>query len=92
MLNMASQNLSSVTTVDLTAFGIFGPDIPADDALDALVQDESVREIRATTDVNFTRRHLFFRTKRFLHHLGRVFHLPKNESGKKDAVGLPVSF
>ncbi len=49
-------------TVSLTAFGVFGPDTPADDALDALAADETVREIRVTTDVNFVRRHCLFRS------------------------------
>ena len=50
-------------TVDFRCFGIFGPETPADDALDALVADEAVRCIRAVTDLNFTRRHSFFRSR-----------------------------
>lgn len=57
-------------TVDLTAFGVFGPETPADDALDALVADETVCEIRVTTDVNFVRRHCFFRSGLTIDFLG----------------------
>ena len=80
-------------TVDLTAFGIFGPDIPADDALDALVQDESVREIRATTDVNFTRRHLFFRSRLTLDFMGnRVTAQGVETSAHNDPFGGILHF
>lgn len=50
-------------TVSLQCFGVFGPDTPADDALDALVNDAAVQCIQVTTDVNFTRRHTFFRSR-----------------------------
>lgn len=48
--------------VDFRAFGITGPDRPADDALDALVGDPSVIRIEAHTDLNFVRRHTFGRS------------------------------
>lgn len=48
-------------TVDVRCFGVFGPDVPADDALDALMADGSVTRIVFGTDVNFTRRHTFTR-------------------------------
>ena len=48
-------------TVDARCFGVFGPETPADDALDALMADSSIRCIRFGTDVNFTRRHTFTR-------------------------------
>ena len=48
-------------TVDARCFGVFGPDVPADDALDALMADGSVTRIVFGTDVNFTRRHMFTR-------------------------------
>ena len=48
-------------TVDARCFGVFGPDVPADDALDALMADGSVTRIVFGTDVNFTRRHTFTR-------------------------------
>jgi hypothetical protein len=44
-------------TVDARCFGVFGPDVPADDALDALMADGSVR-LRICTDVYFQRRHM----------------------------------
>ncbi|MDR2323662.1 MAG: peptidase C14 [Microbacterium sp.] len=49
-------------TVDFRAFGIFGPETPADDALDALVGDAAVVRIEAHTDLNFVRRHKFGRS------------------------------
>ncbi|MGO3814759.1 MAG: peptidase C14 [Cellulosimicrobium funkei] len=49
-------------TGDFRWFGLFGPDTPADDALDALVNDPSVTRIEAHTDLNFTRRHTFTRS------------------------------
>lgn len=49
-------------TVDVRCFGVFGPQSPADDALDALMQDESVHRILFCTDVNFVRRHTFTRS------------------------------
>ncbi|WP_406247550.1 peptidase C14 [Microbacterium sp. M] len=49
-------------TLDFRAFGIFGPDVPADDALDALVNDASVHRIEAHTDLNFVRRHRLSRS------------------------------
>lgn len=49
-------------TLDFRAFGIFGPDVPADDALDALVNDASVHRIEAHTNLNFVRRHRLSRS------------------------------
>lgn len=48
--------------VDFRAFGLFGPGEPADDALDAMVNDESIHRIEARTDLNFVRRHRFSRS------------------------------
>ncbi|MEG0910585.1 MAG: hypothetical protein RSC73_02040 [Ruthenibacterium sp.] len=48
--------------VDFRAFGIFGPDTPADAALDAMVQDATIQRIEAWTDLNFTERHKFCRS------------------------------
>ncbi len=47
---------------DFGVFGVFGPEVPADDALDAMVSDESVRVIHGWTPLNFKRRHRFFRS------------------------------
>jgi hypothetical protein len=49
-------------TADFRWFGLFGPDTPADDALDALVRDPSVSRIEAHSDLNFVRRHRFARS------------------------------
>lgn len=48
--------------MDFRAFGVFGPDVPADDALDAMVNDPSIHTIEAHTDLNFVRRHTFGRS------------------------------
>lgn len=48
--------------VDFRQFGIFNGEVPADDALDAMVNDDDVRLIRAYSDLNFTRRHQFTRS------------------------------
>ncbi|ALX66118.1 peptidase C14 [Microbacterium sp. XT11] len=49
-------------TVDFRVFGITGPEAPADDALDAMVNDPRVRRIEAGTDLLFQRRHRFTRS------------------------------
>ena len=49
-------------TVELSVFGVTGPQTPMDDALDALVNDPAVRCIRICSDVRMTRRHTFFRS------------------------------
>ncbi|MFD7869381.1 peptidase C14 [Microbacterium sp. NPDC059771] len=59
-------------TVDFRVFGIMDASVPADDALDALVGDASVRRIEAYCDLNFVRRHRFTRSNLafdFHHHL-----------------------
>ena len=49
-------------TVDFRVFGITGPDVAADDALAALVNDPRVARIRASSDLLFQRRHRFTRS------------------------------
>ncbi|WP_431806397.1 DUF4148 domain-containing protein [Microbacterium paraoxydans] len=49
-------------TVDFRAFGITGPEVPADDALDALVNDPRVQRIQGSSDLLFQRRHRFTRS------------------------------
>ncbi|GAB3597908.1 peptidase C14 [Microbacterium tumbae] len=49
-------------TLDFRAFGVFGPEVSADDALDAMVADAGIRRIEAHTDLNFVRRHVFDRS------------------------------
>jgi len=49
-------------TGDFRWFGVLGPEAPADDALDALVNDPAISRIEGHTDLNFTRRHRFTRS------------------------------
>ncbi|MCT9821202.1 peptidase C14 [Microbacterium sp. W1N] len=49
-------------TVDFRAFGITGPEVAADDALAAMVNDPRVERIEAHTDLLFQRRHRFTRS------------------------------
>lgn len=49
-------------TVDFRAFGITGPEVAADDALAAMVNDLRIRRIEASTDLLFQRRHRFSRS------------------------------
>ena len=48
--------------LDFRQFGVFSGEQPADDALDAMVNDPDVRMIRAYTGLNFIRRHTFTRS------------------------------
>ncbi|MFJ4253980.1 peptidase C14 [Microbacterium sp. NPDC090003] len=48
--------------VDFRAFGIMDASVNADDALDAMVNDPSIRRIEAHSDLNFVRRHIFRRS------------------------------
>jgi len=50
-------------TVDFRAFGLSGPETAADDALDAMVGDITIRRIEAHTDLLFQRRHRFTRSR-----------------------------
>ena len=47
---------------DFRCFGIFDAQIPADDALDAMVNDPSVKRVEAFTSLRFVRRHKFSRS------------------------------
>ncbi len=49
-------------TVDFRAFGITGPEVAADDALAAIVNDLRIRRIESSTDLLFQRRHRFSRS------------------------------
>ncbi|WP_243228740.1 peptidase C14 [Microbacterium sp. CIAB417] len=49
-------------TLDFRAFGIFGPETPADDALDVMVDDAAIHRIEAHSDLNFVRRHRLTRS------------------------------
>ncbi|MGZ9585792.1 hypothetical protein [Paenibacillus marinisediminis] len=47
---------------DFRVFGVFGPDTPADDALEAMVNDPAIKRIEAFTDLRFVKRHKFTRS------------------------------
>ncbi|MFI7677276.1 hypothetical protein [Actinophytocola sp. NPDC049390] len=47
---------------DFRTFGLFDAKRPADDALDALVNDPDISRVEAHTDLLFTRRHTFTRS------------------------------
>lgn len=47
---------------DFRWFGVFGSNVNADDALDAMVNDPSIHRVEAHTDLNFVRRHTFYRS------------------------------
>lgn len=47
---------------DFRTFGVFGPTVPADAALDAMMSDPAIHRIEAHTDLNFTKRHVFHRS------------------------------
>ncbi|WP_433894554.1 peptidase C14 [Streptomyces sp. CA-111067] len=49
--------------MDFRQFGLFDGAAPADDALDAMVGDATVHRIEAHTDLRFTRRHTFGRSR-----------------------------
>lgn len=49
-------------TVDFRVFGITGPEVAADDALAAMVNDPRITRIQGSTDLLFQRRHLFTRS------------------------------
>ncbi|WP_329182217.1 peptidase C14 [Streptomyces sp. NBC_01477] len=49
--------------MDFRQFGLFDGSTPADAALDAMVQDPSVHRVEARTDLNFTKRHTFSRSR-----------------------------
>lgn len=49
-------------TVEFRQFGIMGPGTPADDALVAMVGDDSISRIEGHTDLNFVKRHKLVRS------------------------------
>ncbi|HEY4389725.1 MAG TPA: hypothetical protein VGN02_00090, partial [Paenibacillus sp.] len=48
---------------DFRYFGIFGPEKPADEALEAMVNDPAIKRIDAYTDLRFMQRHKFYRSE-----------------------------
>ncbi len=75
-------------TLDFRAYGIFGPETPADDALDAMVGDAAVHRIEAHSDLNFVRRHVFSRSDLVLDFGG---HLMTTEGIENAAPNDPFS-
>ncbi len=67
-------------TVDFRRFGITDASMPADDALDALVADPSIREIRASAPLSFARRHVFSRSSLVLDFANQVVTTPDIEA------------
>ncbi|RTE11699.1 peptidase C14 [Paenibacillus whitsoniae] len=47
---------------DLRWFGVFGPNVNADDALDALVGDPAFYRVEGHSNLNFVRRHVYHRS------------------------------
>ncbi|MGW6457108.1 peptidase C14 [Streptomyces sp. NPDC055078] len=60
--------------LDFRRFGHFDAKTPADDALDAMVDDPAVHRIEARTDLLFRRRHTFFRSDLDLDFGGNTVH------------------
>jgi len=50
-------------TGDYRWFGIFDKHMPADDALDAMVNDPAIQRIEAHSNLNFRKRHVFHRSR-----------------------------
>ncbi|MDR2998113.1 MAG: peptidase C14 [Microbacterium sp.] len=79
-------------TVDFRAFGIFGPDTPADDALDAMVADAGIHRIEAHTDLNFVKRHRFSRSNIVFDFGNRLMTTEGIENAGKDDPFAAVMF
>jgi len=60
--------------LDFRGFGLFGATTPADDALDAMVDDPSVHRVEAHTDLLFRGRHTFHRSRIVLDFGGHTVH------------------
>ena len=60
--------------LDFRGFGLFGATTPADDALDAMVDDPSVHRVEAHTDLLFRRRHTYHRSRIALDFGGHTVH------------------
>jgi len=60
--------------LDFRGFGLFGAATPADDALDAMVDDPSVHRVEAHTDLLFRRRHTYHRSRIALDFGGHTVH------------------
>ncbi|NJP45388.1 peptidase C14 [Streptomyces sp. PRB2-1] len=60
--------------MDFRGFGHFDATAPADDALDAMVNDPAVHRVEAHTDLLFRRRHTFHRSRVVLDFGGHTVH------------------
>ncbi|SFF93805.1 hypothetical protein SAMN05216251_14116, partial [Actinacidiphila alni] len=60
--------------LDFRGFGLFDASVPADDALDAMVEDPAVHRVEAHTDLLFRRRHTYRRSRIVLDFGGRTVH------------------
>ncbi len=78
--------------VDFRAFGIFGANVNADDALDAMVNDPTVHRIEAHTDLNFVRRHTFSRSNIAFDFGGHLMTTEGIENAGKDDPFAAVMF
>ncbi len=76
----------------LAWFGIFGTDTPADDALDALVNDESFRRIEVDSDLLMIRRHVFHRSRLDLDFLNHTMYTYGAESARRDDPFAAILF
>ncbi|KRV49677.1 peptidase C14 [Wenjunlia vitaminophila] len=69
---------------DFRRFGHFDAERPADDALDAMVEDPAVHRVEAHTDLLFTRRHVFDRSGIELDFGGHTVHSTGIEKNTHD--------
>lgn len=79
-------------TLDFRAFGIFGPDKPADDALDAMLADSAIHRVEAHTDLNFVRRHKLTRSNIVLDFGNHLMTTEGIENAGKDDPFAAVMF
>ena len=73
-------------------FGVLGPSVPADEALDAMVNDPAVRRIIARNDLNFVRRHRLTRSDLALDFGGHLMTTDGIENAGKDDPFAAVLF
>lgn len=73
-------------------FGIHDAKTPADDALDALVNDESFRRIEADSDLLMLRRHVFHRSRLDLDFLNHTMYTYGAENARRDDPFAAILF
>lgn len=79
--------------MDFRKFGIMGPQVPADDALDAMLADTTIQRIVTHTDLNFVKRHLTSRSGieiDFQHHVVTTKGI--SQAAKDDPFSAVLSF